>query len=645
MKFRKPRFNLVVKFLVFFLIITIVPVVTLGYVSFTTARDVVRTEVNDYNEALLVERESYLELLLQSMVALVSNISNIEEIRQALAHETVIDDAYTRLATSSQIGYLLNNYVNLDGLVAIDIITPQGNQYHVGESLLYDAIDQSVYERIYEAAASSDKRIAWIGVEDNINAGSQNKKVLTAAHLLTVIDPETFQEKPVGLLIVSYSLEALAQQFAPLDLGEGGYMLIVDSRNRILYHSSEPNQVGMSLSDSFAAQLSHESGSLDIAAADGVRLVNYTTSDLSGWVLLSSVPVASLTASANRLGIITGVIILISMLVVASAALIVSQTMVTPLNRLTNALKLIQQGSMVKLRLNDQRHDEIGELLRWFNVFVDSQEARRKAEQEVIAAKEATDRLNEELAAHSTKLEAINAQLAQEVKTRQAAEYEAIEARLDTEWLNTELEQQRDALANEIKEREHAQEEQQRLQYALIEAQHNLIRELSTPIIPITDDIIILPLIGTVSAERAKDITRALLAGITQYQAKTVILDITGVQTVDIATADHLSKTLQTARLKGAHTIISGVSDQVAETIVDLGIDWGKTRIASSLQMALAQALRHTNRRDRSKAVKQRTQANPPVQMSKISALAAQPANGNGQSHLLNEHGHGSGRN
>jgi rsbT co-antagonist protein RsbR len=84
---------------------------------------------------------------------------------------------------------------------------------------------------------------------------------------------------------------------------------------------------------------------------------------------------------------------------------------------------------------------------------------------------------------------------------------------------------------------------------------------------------------------------RVLLAGISRHRARVVILDITGVPLVDSGVANHLNKTIQAARLKGARTIITGVSDAVAETVVDLGIDWSGIETLSDLQTGLIAAL------------------------------------------------------
>ncbi|MDM8520428.1 PAS domain-containing protein [Anaerolineales bacterium HSG6] len=143
----------------------------------------------------------------------------------------------------------------------------------------------------------------------------------------------------------------------------------------------------------------------------------------------------------------------------------------------------------------------------------------------------------------------------------------------------------------DITPQKEAETKHEQLQQDIIKAQQYAIQELSVPIIPVMDQIIIMPLIGSIDSMRASDLMRALLAGISEYRAKVVILDITGVAIVDTGVAAHLDKTIQAARLKGARTIVTGISDAVAETIIDLGIDWSKIETVRDLQTGLMVAL------------------------------------------------------
>jgi anti-anti-sigma regulatory factor/HAMP domain-containing protein len=170
----------------------------------------------------------------------------------------------------------------------------------------------------------------------------------------------------------------------------------------------------------------------------------------------------------------------------------------------------------------------------------------------------------------------------------QEREAQLVQAREEVE---KQVEERTAELRREVAERERAQEESARLQQEVIEAQKQTLRELSTPIIPVMEHVIVMTLIGRIDSARARDITRALLAGIREHRAKVVILDITGVPLVDTGVADYLNKTIQAARLKGARTIITGISDAVAETVVDLGIDWTDIETVSNLQAGLRAAL------------------------------------------------------
>jgi anti-anti-sigma regulatory factor len=149
-----------------------------------------------------------------------------------------------------------------------------------------------------------------------------------------------------------------------------------------------------------------------------------------------------------------------------------------------------------------------------------------------------------------------------------------------------------DQVAQRTTELQRETTERERWQQQVIDGQQQIIRDLSAPVIPVLNQVIVLPLIGIIDVLRARDITRSLLAGITQYRAKVVILDITGVPVIDSMIANHLARTVQAAQLKGARVIITGVSDAAAETIVDLGIDWSHLETLTDLQTGLAAAIR-----------------------------------------------------
>ena len=126
----------------------------------------------------------------------------------------------------------------------------------------------------------------------------------------------------------------------------------------------------------------------------------------------------------------------------------------------------------------------------------------------------------------------------------------------------------------------------------IISRQQEEMMELSTPVVELWDGVLGLPLIGTLDSRRTQLVMEALLQRIVETGSEIAIIDITGVPTVDTLTAQHLIKTVTATRLMGAECIISGIRPQIAQTIVQLGVDLGDVTTKSSLAAALATAFR-----------------------------------------------------
>lgn len=126
---------------------------------------------------------------------------------------------------------------------------------------------------------------------------------------------------------------------------------------------------------------------------------------------------------------------------------------------------------------------------------------------------------------------------------------------------------------------------------AQLARQNDAIRALSTPVIEVARGVLILPLIGLVDAARAEQIMEQLLAAIARQAASTVILDLTGVPTIDTAAAHHLLQVTAAAKLLGTRSIITGVSPGNAQTLVRLDVDLAAIATRSSLAVALRDVL------------------------------------------------------
>jgi len=118
------------------------------------------------------------------------------------------------------------------------------------------------------------------------------------------------------------------------------------------------------------------------------------------------------------------------------------------------------------------------------------------------------------------------------------------------------------------------------------------IRELSTPVIRVHHRILLMPLVGAIDSRRANQVMDSVLLKVTEAQAKCIIIDIAGVPVVDTKVADSLVKTTAAVHLLGAETILTGITAQVARTIVQLGVDISTmhtlSRLAEGIELALS---------------------------------------------------------
>ncbi len=126
----------------------------------------------------------------------------------------------------------------------------------------------------------------------------------------------------------------------------------------------------------------------------------------------------------------------------------------------------------------------------------------------------------------------------------------------------------------------------------IIREQQEAIRELSTPVLQVRERLLILPIVGAIDPQRARQLTEQLLHGIRATRGKVVVMDLTGVPTVDSSIANHLVQTVEATRLLGATVIVTGLSPSIAQILVNIGVDLGKMNTVGDLQGGIEQAER-----------------------------------------------------
>ncbi|AUX27424.1 serine/threonine protein kinase [Sorangium cellulosum] len=156
---------------------------------------------------------------------------------------------------------------------------------------------------------------------------------------------------------------------------------------------------------------------------------------------------------------------------------------------------------------------------------------------------------------------------------------------------NAELSGANAKLERELVQRELVERERAALQEQVLLSTRMRLAELSTPLLPITDQIMVMPLIGTVDEERASQVMEVALEGAQRHAARVVILDVTGLKQIDSHAAGALCRVAMALRLLGTEAVLSGVAPQVAQTLVGLGIDLSSIATKGTLQSGMAYAL------------------------------------------------------
>jgi two-component system sensor histidine kinase/response regulator len=387
--------NLITRLGIFVLLASVLPLLLVGVITYNVSRTVIEREVNHYSQALVKQQADYLDLILRQLSALLANVSGVDAIRDALQDEYDPDDYFTRLSTNTEIGNILNPFIALQGsgLISIDIFGVNGAHYHVGDTLDISNIDDATLDELWRRSATAANDILWAGIERNVNSSSTYEYVITVARQLRVTNAATLREEPLALVIVNYDVDSLYSYFSQTNLGEDAYTIVLDSLNRLVYHPDR-SLIGLTVTPEFAAQLATAPGN-NLVIDGKEMLITHFDSAASGWRMFSFIPTATLAAHANTIGAMTFFAVLAALGLVAIVTWQISSTVVAPLKKITDAFGHANAGNLDEnIDISADRTDEIGELVRSFNVFLANLRVRRSTELELRRAKDAAESAN-----------------------------------------------------------------------------------------------------------------------------------------------------------------------------------------------------------------------------------------------------------
>jgi len=395
----QPQRSIGHRFVAYLMVLSILPLLALGVASFEISRSALQVEAERHLSRLLNERKRYVDLQTEQTEDLIANISGVEAITTGLSTPYDPADDYARLSMQARIGYILNGYVNIRGLVSIDIFSASGAHYHVGDTLDVGTLRRGVLDELRRHAAASTRPVYWAGLIDNVNGNSRHSKVITAAKVIYGFRPETSEQTPLGLLLVNYSPGYLSEQFGEL-AGDGAVQVaLADAGGRLMAHP-DSKRVGTLLDAALKQRLHGEAGSFLLDVDGSPTLVSYRRSEPSGWSLVGFISLPAINAHALVIGKATALVALLCLGVAGIAALSYSRRVVTPLRRITDRFKQLRSDPVrAQEHLPVHGEDDIAELTRCFNAFLDGMHEQERAEQ---ALKQAETERRARLAAEAS---------------------------------------------------------------------------------------------------------------------------------------------------------------------------------------------------------------------------------------------------
>ncbi len=387
------RNSLINKFILVFLFGGMVPVLILsGWTAWVSHR-AVNMYISGSVYQILKEKINFSVLRLQEIESLIANISGVEDISTTLNQESSQQSDYDKLRLQAKIGYILNGYINIEGLESIDIISTGGNRYHVGESLVTD--NQSykpVLERILKENHTANSSIVWHGILPRLDKSNQYS--LLASKELVLIDPVTMTEKPVGILIVQFSVNTFNSEFIS-NKQDGFSYVILDNKNNCIL-STLPREIGKPFFSHHKIIKSNPKDNFVSVRLDNKEVYQLKfLSEFNHWtyyVFLSTAYMNNMTSEFTR-GIILIVVIFLSLTLLINWTFL--RYLLVPVKNITKIFAEISENRYdLTKQLPNPHSDEIGDLIKWFNAFTTNLVDKERYRAELEVQKELAEKAN-----------------------------------------------------------------------------------------------------------------------------------------------------------------------------------------------------------------------------------------------------------
>ncbi|MEI8157483.1 MAG: ATP-binding protein [Burkholderiales bacterium] len=386
----KLRLNITVKLLAYLLVAGIVPLTVLGFSALEISRRIVLEQAQSENIRVLGGFASYLSLYRDQVEDLATNIAGNEAVGGALrTADEPESSGFDALNTRAQIGYALNNYVRVKGLVSLDLFSASGTHFHVGETLNASTVSPEVSSELLKQATHSASPNVWIGVGPNINSSSRVGQVTNVLRAIRHFSPKSGKYDVAGLLVISLNDDIMKEYLQRVPLPAGQQLMQVDPSGRVALHSNF-QMVGQMLTPTLIEMMREEKGTQEFTL-DGQQVlmdVNSADHDRGTGYLVMLTPRQLVTSRVDQLTLTTVALLALGLLGVLALTWRYARTVVAPIRAVSNGFNQLQRrpGALHEPLPAPRANDEIGQLVAGYNRHLLALNAQSQSASELLLA-------------------------------------------------------------------------------------------------------------------------------------------------------------------------------------------------------------------------------------------------------------------
>jgi len=370
--------------------LSVVPLLLLGVFTYQSSQSVLQALSARQVHTILEERRRFVQTVMEEIESLIANVSGQDALKAVLNQFPRNTSDYDRLATQAKIGSILSGYINLKGLVSIDVFAPGGTTFHVGDTLELNQPRTDLVRELLEKARLSQATVYWSGLEDNLNASSSYRQVVTAVKRL----PARGSENDDSLLVVSYDPSMLSRAD---QTDAQSFSVILDAQNRIVSHP-DPRLWGLLAPQGLLGPVLAREEVFDYQNAQGDFEAHTLPLEKGHWLLIHFTSNEGIRTATWFIAGGTLTALVLALALVLFLGRLVTRRVILPIRLITEGFRELQvDADRTPHHLTNDSLDEIGTLVVWYNTFLDAFAEKRKTEEELRLRQEELKELNRTL--------------------------------------------------------------------------------------------------------------------------------------------------------------------------------------------------------------------------------------------------------